>query len=271
MLRRDIYAQAARTERELIEDLRDLYDDIEVDFDELLEAVRYNDFGRVEQISAPTAAIIAAIAALLARVLSAHFANVGAATAAPWRGQFNPLDRRYVAWLNEYANDLAVRTAASAAQSARGIILRGITEGASPEEITRRLMNALWLLPQHALAIDTMRAAMRRAGLEGARLDSAIRRALERYLRYRIILIAATAVSAATSQAQQFAWAEAVRLGLLDDDAKVQWVTIPDEKRCPACRPLHLVTRYIGVPFPGGLYGPPAHPICRCHLELLIQ
>jgi hypothetical protein len=49
------------------------------------------------------------------------------------------------------------------------------------------------------------------------------------------------------------------------------WTGRSDDKTCPICRPLIGKTAPMGMSFDGEHWNPPAHPGCRCQVELITR
>ncbi len=80
----------------------------------------------------------------------------------------------------------------------------------------------------------------------------------------RADLIARHESMLAANEGQRLGWKQAEEQGLLDSSAKRVWITTPDERLCPICKPLEDKTATLDGEYPGGYSGPPAHVQCRC-------
>lgn len=181
--------------------------------------------------------------------------------------RFSVLRDPYASWLRERERMLSVELLRQAIQNLQGIVRRGLAEGASTLEIAGRIRLQLWLTPAHSAAVDALRASMKAAEVVMGVRARAIARAVARYRAYRSIQIAANEVQAAINAARMLIWRELAQAGAIPPDSRIQWYTVPDERRCEECRPYHLTTIPVGSSFPDG--DPPLHPHCRCWVILL--
>lgn len=84
----------------------------------------------------------------------------------------------------------------------------------------------------------------------------------------RAALIARTESMIAAHAGQRMAWQRAQEEGYLSAKATVTWIATDDEAECPQCEGLDGEEARIGMAFSDGTAFPPAHPRCRCTLEL---
>lgn len=253
-------------ERDVFEELSEQLDGI--DYDDLVEAVSNYDQASVERaVFSP--GTIAALVALFAGVFLAAFAHAAKAAADAIPGfNFNPLDQRYLSWLQQHAAEAVANITDQARATLRGILIRGFRLGLTPEQIAAEIKAGLFVLDRNSAAIETMAQRMRDSGISEAQVRARMAAAYGQAIRHRAMVIAATELTSAITAARLLAWEEAFRLGLTFKNRK-RWVTAYDERVCPICMPLHNVTVDLNAAFPGGMDGPPAHPVCRCNLELV--
>lgn len=239
-----------------------------IDGAELTSAVADYDQARVERtVFRP------GMMALLLGVFSAIFLQAFGLAAQDAAGKipgfhFNPLDDRYVGWLQQHTAEAVSSITDQARASLRGILIRGFRAGLSADQIAFEIKAGLFVLDRQSAAIETMGQRMRENGILESQVRARMGAAYRQALHYRANLIAATELTSAITAANLLVWEDAFRLGLTDKHRK-RWVTVFDERTCPICKPLHNVTVDLNAVFPGGMDGPPAHPICRCHLELV--
>jgi hypothetical protein len=77
-------------------------------------------------------------------------------------------------------------------------------------------------------------------------------------------MISATEVTTALSRARGDYWQDI----LADEDlvAKEVWFTELDDRVCPICLPRHGKAKGEGWSYP-----PPAHPLCRCTTDFVVE
>jgi SPP1 gp7 family putative phage head morphogenesis protein len=145
----------------------------------------------------------------------------------------------------------------------------------TPQDVARGLRDTIGLTSQQAGWVENFRQREITAGLErGLDLRAAViaaEKPTERYHdrihRYRTETIARTEILRANTEGRREAWQQGVEEGYIDPSWLKQWVTGQDERVCEICEPLDGETAPVLGDFPGG--DPPAHPNCRCTLNLV--
>jgi hypothetical protein len=133
------------------------------------------------------------------------------------------------------------------------------------------------LFPRWAQAVnnyaDSQAGSLARQGITGRRaldvVDKRTAKYSDKLRRSRARMIARTETSIAQNQAMLGVMKDAQRQGLVSTRARKQWVTGPFDV-CKICEGLNGVKVQINQSFPGiGRAHPPAHPNCRCIIELV--
>lgn len=145
----------------------------------------------------------------------------------------------------------------------------------SPQEVARGLRDTIGLTMQQASWVSNFRSREIKAGLDRglgiAEAIAAAEKPTERYHdrihRYRTETIARTEILRANTEGRREAWQQGVEDGFIDPSWRKQWVTGQDERVCEICGELDGETASVLGDFPGG--DPPAHPNCRCTLNLI--
>jgi SPP1 gp7 family putative phage head morphogenesis protein len=168
-------------------------------------------------------------------------------------------------------------------QTARSIVpilqeVAGTTMALGPGELAvYRSQYTNGLFPRWAGAVnnyaDAQAGSLASQGITGQRALDVVDKRTAKYSnklrRSRARMIARTETSIAQNQAMLGVMKDAQRQGLVSTRAKKQWVTGPFDV-CKICEGLNGVKVPINQSFPGiGRAHPPAHPNCRCIVELV--
>ena len=147
---------------------------------------------------------------------------------------------------------------ASVQQAVRG----AFTQGMSPRQVADQIRDTIGMNSRQSQQYQNFQGSDEdRAALKG-RLED-----------YRAMMVARTEVSFAANQGQLAVWNAGQQQGLIPDDAKKVWTT--DGRPCPKiCDPMDNVQVGVDEDFtlPDGVTvpAPPAHPHCRCRMQLNI-
>ena len=184
--------------------------------------------------------------------------------------EFGREDPNSVRWAQTRSGDL-IREWGSTSQAAlRTMINRAFEDGLPPRQIARLIRDSgIGLTERQALAVVRRREQLIKDGIQASRVDGLTERYSAQLLRQRAATIARTEIIAAQTAGTQATWQQAVEQGFLNlETARQVWAADPDERTCPICESLDGEEARLGEPFPGGYYGPPAHPACRCGVNL---
>ena len=153
-------------------------------------------------------------------------------------------------------------------KAVRLLIAKSIREGIPTLEAAKTIRAMIGLSSTQAAAAASYRTELRLEGLSSERIDRALERYTAQKLRERAETIARTATLGALNAGSLESWKQAQRKGFLSRAARKKFITTPDERLCPICRPMDRQEQPLGKPFvmPDGkaLMFPPAHPRCRC-------
>ena len=255
-------------ESDLVSELGGLFDDIDsgTDMEALREAIENGDLNGIERalnISDDDDTL---------EELTALFAGsaLGAFDAAAEEELdiYNPASSGIREIVSGIATTAAVAALSQARQTMHGILQRGLQDGLTSDELAHRLHDEMWILDRHAAAMEARRQSMEEAGSSDTAIERAAQASLAGYLLYRITLVAATLITEAIRSAREWAWGILSGSGDIDPNRTgKKWKTAQDEKVCPICEPMDGVVVPLFEPFE--VPGPPAHPICRCDIELV--
>lgn len=197
------------------------------------------------------------------QVIEEAMSEGAAATGVPGMS-FDRANPEAIRWAKDRAGELVTQVTEQSRAAVRKIIARAVEGKLTPREAARMIRNVVGLTELQADAVLNLQVRL----LSQGKLAEAVQKAGDRYaarlLRYRAETIARTETVAAANEGQLQLWRQAQANGLLKANARRQWITTPDERLCPVCRPLNGKTAPLDGPFPGGFMNPPAHPNCRC-------
>lgn len=180
-------------------------------------------------------------------------------------------------------------------------IAAGVRDGTDPDDVAADIRDVIGLSDRQATAVENYRAALEDnssrsldyaladdagdeeiqaaidagVALDGARIDELVNDYVERSLDYRADMIAQTESNRAANMGLQDSYRQAIATGVFPDAAVRQfWMLALDEKTCQECIDIADAASDgipIGETFDGGdepYDAPPAHPNCRCTLEM---
>lgn len=170
------------------------------------------------------------------------------------RIQFDRMSPGALQYANEHAAEL-IRDISRASQTAiRKVIADGIGEKLTVRQIAKQLQSTVGLTKNQATSIRKATAGDPKAR----------ERRTKQAIRDRATMIARTEVMTAVNEGQRQLWEQQITKGKLPPTAHRIWIVTPDDRTCPICRGLEDAVAPVKGSFPGGLNGPPAHPMCRC-------
>jgi len=150
-------------------------------------------------------------------------------------------------------------------ETIRDEMVRNVVAKAPPREAARELAKFIPLLPAHARFVARVQEA---DGVEKAAREA------KRLLRYRAQMIARTETIIAQNAGTDVAWSEAKAAGLIQREVQRAWLASPAGRRtCDICRALHQVRASLDGSFTAEgktFRRPPAHPMCRCTMGLVL-
>lgn len=200
--------------------------------------------------------------------------------------RFDRTDPRAIQWASTRAGTLIRQIESETLTAVRRIIAEALTEGSGVFAAARQLSRVVGLHDRWQTAVDNFyeREVERLAELFpelGA--DELAQRAQvsaesyrERLIGSRAETIARTEVLAAQNTGQLVSWLQAADQGLLDlNRAQKEWVVGPDGWAgiavCEICLELGGETVPVLGVFSNGEAYPPAHPNCRCNMNLIVD
>ena len=180
-----------------------------------------------------------------------------------------------VRWADARAGMLISEWGRMSREALRALIVRAFEDGIPPRKLARLIIQSgLGLTERQALAVERRRAQLLADGIVEGQADRLVDKYSAQLLRQRAETIARTEIITAHTQGAQAAWTDAIDEGLLDRDTSRQvWITDADERTCEVCAALDDVEAKLGEVFVddpdlGPIYGPPAHPNCRCSVAM---
>jgi len=191
-----------------------------------------------------------------------------------------------------YASRKLPQIVAMYQDGAREIIRDIVTEAVSgkyaPRDAAKLIQNSIGLTPRYSMAVRNLSNRLIAEGITGERLETKLDKYTKKLLKARATTIARTEIIQAEVSGQRALWNEAANQGLFNRQTATRvWRTNNEGTTlrgnptpCPICAPLNgQVIAFNGVythPEMGNtnvfhevLNGPPLHPNCLCHEELV--
>ena len=195
--------------------------------------------------------------------------------------RFDNRDPRAIRWAEQRAGAMIKQIQADTLQAVRGAISRVLTGGGGIQRASRDISRVIGLHDRWQTAVNNyynkeVTRLTRTSGLENAMIQAQelALKYRDQLIRARAVNIARTEILAAQNIGQVLSWYQAADQGFLDlATAEKEWVIGPDGWRgvkvCPIC--LELAGSRVPVlsVFMNGEISPPAHPSCRCTLNLI--
>lgn len=198
---------------------------------------------------------------------------------------FDATDPRAIQWAQTRAGSLVKQIEVEALTALRGIIGEALSGQFTVIGAASRLSRVIGLHDRWQSAVDNFydRELDRLEELfPDMGIDALQELAEERALGYRkqliesrSLTIARTEIIASQNTGQLISWLQASDNGLLDlNQAQKEWVTGPDGwvniNVCPLCLELGGQRVPVLAVFSNGEATPPAHPNCRCNMNLVV-
>ena len=195
---------------------------------------------------------------------------------------FRNNDPRAIAWANERSGLLIKSIETEALTAVRGIISNALQQGASIPVVARKISRVVGLHERWQKAVDNFAfAEFQRLVAGGMDAELALETSSGASLTYssklinaRALTIARTEIMASQNMGQVLSWYQASDDGYLDLSlAEKEWVAGPSGWKgifvCPICLELDGQQVPVEASFTNGEIMPPAHPNCRCTLNLI--
>ena len=195
--------------------------------------------------------------------------------------RFNDTDPRAIAWAEQRAGAMIKQIETEALQAVRNAISRVLLSGGGIQRATTDISRVIGLHDRWQRAVDnyyskeTIRLN-RTMGLDNAIVEAQRLAVIyrDKLIRARAENIARTEVLAAQNIGQLLSWLQAADDGFLDlSRAEKEWVVGPDGWRgiavCEICQGLAGERTTVQGLFSNGEISPPAHPSCRCTMNLI--
>ena len=195
--------------------------------------------------------------------------------------RFNATDPRAIAWAEQRAGAMIRQIEAEALQAVRNAISRVLLSGGGIHRATTDISRVIGLHDRWQRAVDNyyskeVTRLNRTMGIDNAIVEAQRLAVVYRnqLIRARAENIARTEVLAAQNIGQLLSWVQAADQGLLDlSRAEKEWVVGPDGWRgvavCDICLGLAGERTTVQGLFSNGEISPPAHPSCRCTMNLI--
>ncbi len=185
-----------------------------------------------------------------------------------------------VDWMDTRGTDLAVLLTDNQRKATSAILTEfGIRQGLGERELARYIRPTIGLTPNHARAVGRFRNSLIEAAeLSPGQINDKVNAYSFFLQQTRAKMIARTEMVWAYNMGQIDAVREYTANGWIPDNMLIvkEWFTSPDERTCPWCNALNGVIVGIDGTYPGmtekvpNTFAPPAHPNCRCAINVLV-
>jgi len=185
---------------------------------------------------------------------------------------FDLLNPRAVEFINQHTGELITQVTEESRRAIRNIIRQAFEEGGHPYEQAKKIIQHIGLTERQSRAVENFRRRQLEAGVSKAEADKRAEAYAKRLLRDRAERIARTETMMASNAGQHLAWLDAKDKGLLPANFMKEYITTPDDRRCPQCLEIDGRRKPIDAPFDtpfGPRMYPPIHVNCRCVASLV--
>jgi hypothetical protein len=177
----------------------------------------------------------------------------------------------------------------NARESIRAITTEAVSGKYTPQTAAKAIRDSIGLTPQYERAVNRLRLDLIEQGLAGEALETKVDRYANKLLTARAKTIARTEIVQAEISGQRALWNEAANSGVFNKlTTKRVWQTNHEgetsrgnQTPCPVCEPMdgqeipfgelydHPELGSVDI-FGEPLQGPPLHPNCLCHEDLIL-
>lgn len=180
--------------------------------------------------------------------------------------------------IEDYHTMLIRQLTATTEDGIQAIIRAGKEAGVTLEVIVAQIQERFGLTAEHAYSVSLFEQQLRDDGIGEDEIQRRVQRYADSLVRLRGENIGKTESITSVNTGQDLLWRQAMRDGVLEQDAwRKAWTVSIDERLCPICEPVPYLAANKDVPIDGqflmgdGSYRslPPAHARCRCLLALV--
>jgi SPP1 gp7 family putative phage head morphogenesis protein len=189
--------------------------------------------------------------------------------------RFDVTNPRATEYIRQHTAQLIREFGQTNRQTIQHILQRSFNEGIPPAKTARMIRDTgIGLTTRQHIAVENFRRRLENdpeVDLNQAQIDSRAERYANRLLRHRTETIARTETISASVEGQKELWREARDEGLIDANTKREWIAVEDGRTDDICLDLDGEQAPLDGTYPGGIYGPPVHPNCRCAEKLVFE
>lgn len=147
---------------------------------------------------------------------------------------------------------------------------KAISEDWDKKELARRINAVVGLDDRSLNAVEGMRLNLINQGFKPGDARRQANAYADRLRQARAATIAETEVARVSAIARRLTWELARNSDEVSRYAVRVWMTDKTEENCPTCSSLNGRRAAINRPFMGGIMEPPAHPNCKCTVQLVL-
>lgn len=183
--------------------------------------------------------------------------------------RFDVRDPRFEAAVLEHQARLVREVTVQTQRAIALVVADAYRRGLHPYDFAPRIRATVGLTSRQSLAVLNRARGMKERGWKPERITAESERYAARLRRYRASSIARTETIRAANTGRIYGYRQAAERGLIPTGARLEWDATLDRRVCAICRGLEgTQTSLEGGDF-DGMRQPPAHPMCRCTVQLV--
>lgn len=181
---------------------------------------------------------------------------------------FDVRDPRFEAAVYAHQARLVREVSAVTREAIAHTVADAYRRGLHPYDFAPRIRATVGLTTRQSMAVMNRSRALAKTSMPRERVTAETVKYAERLRRHRAVTIARTETIRAANTGRIHGFRQAAWAGLVSPDAKLVWDATLDRRVCPVCASLEgKETTLEGGDF-DGVGQPPAHPLCRCTVQL---
>lgn len=183
--------------------------------------------------------------------------------------RFDVRDPRFEAAVREHQARLVREVTDQTRRAIALIVADAYRRGLHPYDFAPRVRATVGLTSRQSLAVLNRARGMQQQGVKRSRVTREAEAYAARLRRHRSISIARTETIRAANTGRIHGYRQAAERGLVPARALLEWDATLDRRVCAVCRGLDGLQAPLDGSAFDGMPQPPAHPMCRCTVQLV--